>query len=152
MCADCGETKRDVYKPKMNRKPHRLCKVCTPESDFLIEFIAVNKLVFGKDSEIGLKWHKKVPEIPEENLSLSISKKGYRKFTVEIFNEVWDSYNYSLREFIGLMTYNMNQNEVYKMIEKVYEELFEKGVEEKLENIIFVIVMVLCFASPDVTV
>ena len=36
VCADCGETKRDVYKPKMNRKPHRLCKICTPESDFLI--------------------------------------------------------------------------------------------------------------------
>ena len=29
VCSDCGTTKRDVYKPKMAKRPHRLCKCCS---------------------------------------------------------------------------------------------------------------------------
>ena len=28
VCADCGTTKRDVYNPKMAKRPHRLCRPC----------------------------------------------------------------------------------------------------------------------------
>lgn len=48
---------------------------------------------------------------------------------------------------VGLMTYNINQNEVYNKILIVYEELERRGVDEKIENIIFVIVFMLCFSS-----
>ena len=48
---------------------------------------------------------------------------------------------------VGLMTYNINQNEVYHKILTVYEELERRGVDEKIENIIFVIVFMLCFSS-----
>jgi hypothetical protein len=48
---------------------------------------------------------------------------------------------------VGLMTYNINQNEVYNKILTVYEELERRGVDEKIENIIFVIVFMLCFSS-----
>ena len=45
------------------------------------------------------------------------------------------------------MTYNMSQNDVYDKILKVYEEIERRGVNEKIENIIFLIIFMLCFTS-----
>ena len=36
------------------------------------------------------------------------NKKG-GLFTREMFNRMWDSYNYSLRELIGLLTFTSSQ-------------------------------------------
>jgi hypothetical protein len=61
ICARCGETRRDVYKLKMNRGIHKICDICKVDSDYILNYIAVNKLVFGENSDVGIKWHKKLP-------------------------------------------------------------------------------------------
>lgn len=77
MCSGCGSAKKDVYKPKMNRKPHRICKLCNIESTILSEYITANKLRFGEDCEIAIKWKKKIPK-PVRNHN---NVKQQRKFT-----------------------------------------------------------------------
>ncbi len=61
ICSDCGKTKRDVYKIGFIKTPHRLCVICTKESDFIQDLVNSNSLVFGEDSPIAKKWLQKTP-------------------------------------------------------------------------------------------
>lgn len=36
---------------------------------------------------------------------------------------MWDAYNFSMREFIGILTFEKSQKDVFKLINEVYEEL-----------------------------
>lgn len=68
--------------------------MCKLDSDYVIECIGTNRLVFGRMSEVGSKWMKKVAKMPS-NQRLDDAK--HKKFTREVYNQIWDSYNYSLR-------------------------------------------------------
>lgn len=58
--------------------------------------------------------------------------KQHKKFTMETFNQLWDAYNFSIREFIGILTFTMPQSEVYGLVNTTYVQLQSKGVDEKM--------------------
>ena len=42
-----------------------------------------------------------------------------------------------------------NQKDVYNLVNTVYEQLIEHGFDEKMQNVVFLIVFLLAFGSPD---
>jgi len=40
-----------------------------------------------------------------------------------MFNMMWDSYNYSMREFIGLLTFNSSQEDIYSLVVTVFNNM-----------------------------
>lgn len=80
ICEDCGTFKTIVYKANFDRKPHRLCKSCHPESEFIKNYIQHYKLSFGEGSEIGEKWIKRI-RVPTE-AEKKLAKKESRKEVV----------------------------------------------------------------------
>lgn len=60
-----------------------------------------NRLAFAKTSPIASKWLKKLESPTHPPHSRSRAK----VLTKEQFARMWDSYNYSLREFVGMLTF-----------------------------------------------
>jgi hypothetical protein len=81
------------------------------------------------DSTIGKKWLEK---IPLKKSGFSFGVKEHRKFTMEMFNQLWNAYNFSLRELIGLMTFNLIPKEVFNIVNGVYNKLQSKGLNDKM--------------------
>jgi hypothetical protein len=71
VCEECGTHKTIVYAANFDRKPHRLCKACRPESDFIKNYIQHYKLTFGEGSEIGDKWMKRISVATEAERKLA---------------------------------------------------------------------------------
>lgn len=44
-----------------------------------------------------------------------------------MFGEIWDAYNYSMREFVGLLTFEKAQKQVYKSVKTVYDDMVDRG-------------------------
>jgi predicted dithiol-disulfide oxidoreductase (DUF899 family) len=107
VCADCGKEKITVYKLGFVRNAHRGCKMCVEDIQNISEYIKANQLAFARMSQVGDKWLKRVEKntafLPSESRKASEFKK-------EVFGRMWDSYNYSLREFIGILTFELSQD------------------------------------------
>jgi hypothetical protein len=53
-------------------------------------------------STIGTKWIKK---IEKRTGGVLIDDRKHKKFTREVFDRMWNSYNYTVREFIGMLIF-----------------------------------------------
>jgi hypothetical protein len=62
---------------------------------------------------------------------------------------MWDSYNYSLREFIGMLTADLDQDEIYRNVNDVVATVVSTVPEEDLESVAYLAIFLLCFCSPD---
>ena len=120
VCSDCGKEKTLVFMQGFLQEPHRNCKLCVQETKGLKDYINVNKIAFGNMSVLGEKWLKKIQNSNE------LPKTQFKKssiFNREMFNMMWDSYNYSMREFIGLLTFNSSQEDVYGQVVDVFSNM-----------------------------
>ena len=82
-------------------------------------------------------------------MSASLDNRKYKKFTREVFDKMWDSYNYSLREFIGILTFGFDQGEIFKVVSEVFASVISMVPEEDIESIAYLVIFLLCFCSPD---
>lgn len=57
-----------------------------------------------------------------------------------------------MREFIGLMTFDYDEAGVYKIINDVYSAVIAMLPQESIQNVMYLIVFLLCFCSQDKTV
>lgn len=67
-------------------------------------------------SIVGDKWAKKI-ERTHAYLAEDSRKAG--EFKKDVFGKMWDSYNYSMRQFVGLLTFEKSQEEVYASVNLV---------------------------------
>jgi hypothetical protein len=58
------------------------------------DYIQANHLCFGKMSDIGNKWLKKIVKRPP---NYAIGDKKLKKLTKEMFDRMWNAYNYTVR-------------------------------------------------------
>jgi hypothetical protein len=97
-------------------------------------------------SHFGNKWMSK---IEKRSLTASIDNRKYKKFTREVFDRMWDSYNYSMREFIGVLTYEIDQGSIYNIVNDVFSAVISIAPEEEIEHVAYLVIFVLCFCTPD---
>ena len=131
VCDNCTSSKRAVFKLKMKKETHKLCVTCKKESDFIVEHIDKNRLSFGKRSEIGSNWNKHLGVKKYDQLNTNIEK-HLNKLSFEVWKELWDSYNYSMREFIGWLAFQNKETEVYEQVKTVYEQILRHTLDERL--------------------
>ena len=62
---------------------------------------------------------------------------------------MWDSYNYTVREFIGILIYVLDQQDVYKVVYDVFAIVISACPEEDIEGMAYLIIFLLCFCSAD---
>lgn len=62
---------------------------------------------------------------------------------------MWDSYNYTVREFIGILIYELDQQDVYKVVYDVFAIVISACPEEDIEGMAYLIIFLLCFCSAD---
>ena len=120
VCSDCGKERTLVFKQGFLQEPHRNCKLCVQETKGLKDYINFNKIAFGNMSVLGEKWLKKIQNSNE------LPKSQFKKssiFNREMFNMMWDSYIYSMREFIGLLTFSSSQEDVYGLVVNVFSNM-----------------------------
>lgn len=70
-------------------------------------------------SDVAKKWLKKIQGKGDVVEREEIDDRKYKKFNKEVFLQMWDSYNYSLRELIGILTFTANQDAIFKSIAEV---------------------------------
>ena len=70
-------------------------------------------------------------------------------FTKETFSQLWRAYNYELRELVGLLTQKYEEVSIYNMVYNVYTAVISASPATSLSKIIYLIIFVLCFCSPD---
>lgn len=110
------------------------------------ELIEANRLQFARMSPMGTKWLSRIEKRP---LAASIDDRKHKKFTREVFGRMWNSYNYSLREFVGFLTFELDQDAMYQSVNAVVSAVVSIVPEEDLENVAYLAVFILCFCSPD---
>ena len=57
-----------------------------------------------------------------------------------------------MREFIGLMTFDYDDTGVYRIINEVYSTVIAMNPQQSIQNIIYLIVFLLCHCTPDKTI
>lgn len=144
VCSDCGKDKTMVFMQGFLQEPHRNCKLCVQETKGMKEYINANKIAFGSMSSLGEKWIKKVEK--SYQLPKSQNKKN-SIFTRELFNLMWDSYNYSLREFIGLLTFNSSQEDIYGLTVTVFNNMQNAFPKENVQTLAYLSIFLLCFCN-----
>jgi hypothetical protein len=98
-------------------------------------------------SPLGNKW---MSRIEKRALTGSIDNRKHKKFTREVFDRMWDAYNYSLRELVGKLTFDLeDKGEVYRCVSDVVATVVSTMPEEDLECVAYLAVFMLCFSSPD---
>lgn len=149
VCEECGSYKTFIYGANFERKPHRMCKMCQPESEFIKNYIQHYKLTFGAGSEIGEKWAKRISVQSEGDRSPTrIESRREVVFSEEMFGELWNSFNYSLREFIGSIIFERKQNEIYRLLYNTLQELGRR-LEVRLQTTSYLLVWLLCFCNSE---
>jgi len=53
-----------------------------------------------------------------------------------------------MRELIGVLTYTKNQQDIYKQANTVYEKLIESGFYEPMDQVLYLIMFLLCYSNP----
>ena len=97
-------------------------------------------------SIVGEKWVKKV----ERNVAyLPGESKKASEFKKEVFKHMWDSYNYSFREFVGLLTYEKPQGEIYNAVSSVIKSVLGVYPKADLESVAYLAMFTLCFCPAD---
>ena len=62
---------------------------------------------------------------------------------------MWDSYNYSVREFVGILTYEINQGEVFHAVSSVIKSVLGVYPKADLESVAYLAIFILCFCPAD---
>ena len=68
--------------------------------------------------------------------------------TREDFVEMWDSYCYSLREFIGLMTHHNDPEQIYLLLNQVCNSVFAHTSAADPTAVCYLGLFLLCFLPP----
>lgn len=69
-------------------------------------------------------------------------------FSEEMFSELWNSYNYSLREFIGSIIFERKQNDIHKLMYGALQDLGSR-MEVRLQTTAYLLVFLLCFCNAE---
>ena len=62
---------------------------------------------------------------------------------------MWDSYNYSTREFIGMITYERPQEEIFINTSSVVKSVLGVYPKADLESVAYMAIFMLCFCPAD---
>lgn len=125
---------------------HKVCKNCKQLSTFTSQLVKSQNLGFGKMSDTGKKWIKKITSKPS---IFGTDTSQHKTLSRQVFSQLWGSYSYQLRELIGHLTYRYQQDGVYNVVYGVYTTVISSIPHYKLGQIIYLVVFVLCFCSPD---
>lgn len=116
VCKDCANVKAAIFERSGERKPHRLCSKCMPEAEFLTNYKAAYNITFATNCKIGGSWADQLHKLAVgKNSDLpKIKKPALRNKT-----DFWESLNFSLRNFFGLCTENIDY---YPQLKHLYEK------------------------------
>lgn len=54
-----------------------------------------------------------------------------------------------MREFVGMLTFEFDQDQIYQMVNDVFISVISIAPEEDIENVAYLVVFILCFCTPD---
>jgi hypothetical protein len=147
VCSDCGKHHLDIFNPTAPaQESHRACRSCKEASDYIASLVHNQRLVFGKMSTIGQEWMKKIEQ--KEIKSRTNSNKNHL-FTKDTFEQIWRSYSFELRELVGRLTYQYEQDSLYSMVYGVFTAVIGSSPPISLSKVIYLIMFLLCFCSPE---
>ncbi|KAM3139673.1 hypothetical protein pb186bvf_008131 [Paramecium bursaria] len=134
VCDKCSPNKAHmIKKQQLSKQPHRQCNVCKEESDFMKKFIDQEKLIFMKDT-LSLGWLTSFGytqetakkeydqaryDLQQQNQKDQSEYNRMQKEIEEIFAELVQCYNYSLKEFFYYLLKDFEPNMINTTIQKI---------------------------------
>ncbi|KAM3139675.1 hypothetical protein pb186bvf_008133 [Paramecium bursaria] len=131
ICDKCGPYKAIIQNfDKPSKNPHRLCVLCKDESDLMNKFVEQYKIQYNFDT-YSIEWLKVYNTNPKEcentynNAKKDSQQRSRNEYDLfkgkldDVYKEIETHTNYSLKEFLVVITQAQQQNQIKQILDRV---------------------------------